>query len=119
MTRLFHVTTSREWAAAQGQGIYHPRGFAAEGFIHCSYGHQVRGVLDRFFVGQTSLVVLQIDRRATGSPVVDENLEGGDELFPHLYGPLPVAAVVAVYPVESWTDALVQTLRAEAAAEPA
>ena len=28
--------------------------------------------------------------------MVAENLTGGDELFPHIYGPIPVAAVTAV-----------------------
>jgi glutathione S-transferase len=42
------------------------------------------------------LVLLEINRAVVQSPIVDENLSGGVELFPHIYGSLPVSAVVAV-----------------------
>jgi uncharacterized protein (DUF952 family) len=29
--------------------------------------------------------------------VIDENLEGGTELFPHVYGRLPMSAVVEIH----------------------
>ena len=32
-------------------------------------------------------------------PVVAENLPGGEELFPHIYGPLDPAAVTEVRPL--------------------
>ena len=96
--RLFHITTRAEIDAARAAGEYRPGGFAREGFIHCSYGQQVEATAARHFAGRTELVLLEIDREALSCAVVDENLSGGDELFPHLYGPLPLAAVIAVYP---------------------
>jgi uncharacterized protein (DUF952 family) len=38
-------------------------------------------------------VLLEVDVAAVGSPIRVENLEGGTEEFPHVYGPIPVAAV--------------------------
>ena len=61
-----------------------------------SYEHQVEGVANRFYADVDELVLLVIDRDAVGSPVVDESPTGdpADEHFPHIYGPLPVDAVV-------------------------
>ena len=42
-------------------------------------------------------MLLEIDPTALTCPVVDENLEGGSELYPHIYGPLPMAVVSAVH----------------------
>jgi uncharacterized protein (DUF952 family) len=97
--KLFHITTRDEFEAARASGEdYRPAAFAREGFIHCSYGHQVEATAARHFTGRTGLVLLEIDRNALTWPVVDENLSGGVELFPHVYGPLPITAVTAVHP---------------------
>jgi uncharacterized protein (DUF952 family) len=94
---LFHITTAAEIDAARIHGEYRPAAFAREGFIHCSYGRQVLATADRIFRGRDGLVLLEIDARRLTSPVVDENLEGGSELYPHIYGPLPMDAIRAVY----------------------
>jgi uncharacterized protein (DUF952 family) len=93
---IFHITSRAEWEAAMPTGEYRPAAFAREGFIHCSYDQQVDATLHRHFSGRSGLVVLEIDRGRLPSPVVDENLSGGAELFPHVYGPLPISAVVGV-----------------------
>jgi uncharacterized protein (DUF952 family) len=103
---LYHITTEKELQAALKVGIYAPAAFEREGFIHCSYGHQVAAVANRLFRGMNNLVVLEIDPSLAGSRVVDENLEGGRELFPHLYGRLPLVAVVGVHPFPCNSDGL-------------
>lgn len=95
---LYHITTEPEAASAQRSGEYVPRGFAREGFIHCSHPHQVAAVANRIFRGQKNLVVLKIDPTKVGCAIVEENLEGGSELYPHIYGRLPFSAVVAIRP---------------------
>jgi len=99
MEPLYHITSAEQAHAARQSGTYRPAGFAAEGFMHCSYRHQVSGVANRLFGGRADLVVLEIDRRRLSCKVVDENLEGGDELFPHVYGPLPMSAVTSILPL--------------------
>jgi uncharacterized protein (DUF952 family) len=93
---IFHITSEQEAKAAQRAGEYIPARFGEEGFIHCSYERQVAGVLDRIFKGRTDLVLLEIDPAKLPCKVVDENLEGGAELFPHIYGRLPMSAVVGI-----------------------
>lgn len=94
---LFHITTAADAAAARRAGEYRPAAFAREGFIHCSYGGQVTATANRIFRGRRDLVLLEIDPARLTCRVVDENLEGGAELYPHIYGPLPMHAVVAVH----------------------
>jgi uncharacterized protein (DUF952 family) len=96
--RLFHITSRQEWDASVPAGEYLPADFAREGFIHCSYGRQVEKTAAKHFAGRTGLVLLEINRDAVHSRIVDENLSGGTEPFPHIYGPLPVKAVIAIYP---------------------
>lgn len=94
---LFHITSADEANDAARSGTYAPGTFDAEGFIHCSYSHQVRAVADRIFGGRSDLVLLEIDPARLSCDVVDENLEGGTERFPHIYGRLPVSAIVRVH----------------------
>src|SRR5689334_24674148 len=91
--RIYHITSEREAEEALNSGSYIPQAFEREGFIHCSYAHQVDGVLKRRFQGRSDLVLLEIDCSLLTCKIVDENLEGGTELFPHIYGRLPMAAV--------------------------
>jgi len=86
-------------------GEYAPQAFAREGFIHCSYAHQVCAVANRLFKGRTDLVLFEIDPTKLRSAVIDENLEGGNEVFPHIYGKLPMQAVVRVHELPSRDDA--------------
>ena len=95
--RLFHITTVAEADAARAAGEYRPAAFAREGFIHCSHERQVVATADRIFGGRAGLVLLEIDPGRLACPIVVENLEGGVELYPHIYGSLPMDAVRAVH----------------------
>lgn len=95
--RLFHITSSQEAREAAASGEYIPAAFAREGFIHCSYAAQVIATANRIFRGRKDLVLLEIDPALLRCRVVDENLEGGAELFPHIYGHLTMRAVTKVH----------------------
>ena len=99
---LFHIASADAWARSVDS--YVPGEFAREGFVHCSTAGQVMRVANRLFRGRSDLVLLMIDIERVGSPIRYENLEGGAELFPHVYGPLPRAAVVAVEPLTAASD---------------
>jgi uncharacterized protein (DUF952 family) len=94
---IFHITSAAEVARAMRSGEYRPGGFAREGFIHCSHRAQVVPVANRLFHGRTDLVLLEIEPATLACEVREENLEGGSEQFPHVYGPLPMSAVARVY----------------------
>jgi uncharacterized protein (DUF952 family) len=95
--RVYHITSASDAEAAARTGDYIPRAFSSEGFVHCSYRRQLVAVANARFRGRVDLVLLEIDRARLSCRVIDENLEGGSELFPHVYGPLPMSAVVQVH----------------------
>ena len=91
---LYHITSVSEWNAAKKTEDYTPQRFAEEGFIHCSYSHQLLTVAHRFYKGQNGLVILVIESSTINSSLVEENLEGGTELYPHIYSTLPINSVI-------------------------
>ena len=97
---LFHLALADEWQAARRQGVYarSTRGLALQqvGFIHASHADQVEGTWRRFYADAGDVVLLHIDPErlaAAGVPVRLEPAPESGELFPHLYGPLPLEAV--------------------------
>ncbi|WP_432175700.1 DUF952 domain-containing protein [Streptomyces sp. Tue6028] len=103
---LLHITERSLWDAARASGTYEMstrgRTLGEEGFIHCSTRRQLPGVasfLYGSYAGPDELVVLVIDAERVGSPVRHEAMKPGGEEFPHVYGPIPVEAVVDV---ETW-----------------
>ena len=94
---IFHIATSGDWRTALSSGVYAADSLQAEGFIHCSTISQVLQVANNLFAGQSNLVLLQIDPQRVSSPIRYEDLYHAGELFPHIYGPLNLDAVVAAY----------------------
>jgi uncharacterized protein (DUF952 family) len=101
---IHHITYLTEWQDAQAAGEYRPRRFAKDGFIHCSYAGQVVRIANGMFKGCHGLVLLTIDRDLLPCEVKDENLQGGTDLFPHIYGLLPVTAVTGCIPFPPGPD---------------
>lgn len=102
--RLFHAALPDDWAAAQAAGRYEMstrgRTLADEGFIHASYESQVEATANRFYGDLDELVLFELDRDALDAEVIDESPTGdpADEHFPHIYGPIPVAAITTARP---------------------
>ncbi len=94
--RIYHITSRELWQ--QTKNLYRDDELKTGGFIHCSYPEQLVNAANSKFHGQKNLVILVIERSTTNCRVVDENLMGGDELFPHVYGPIPISSVLDVYP---------------------
>ena len=96
---LLHVTSADAWAEAQRSGLHAPPMLAQDGFLHLCTPAQLDYVLGRHFAGRTGLVLLHIDPAKLGD-LRWEVSEPGRDAFPHLYGPLPVAAVLRAEPVQ-------------------
>jgi uncharacterized protein (DUF952 family) len=96
MHSIYHIAATEEWRRAQTDGIYRVESLEIEGFIHCSTVDQVVAVADRFYHGRTDLILLQIDADRLTAPLRYDEVEPGMR-FPHLYGPLNLAAVQAVF----------------------
>lgn len=95
MEALFHIVDPSVWAAARGD--YRPASLAEQGFIHLSFARQIDAVANSWYADADELQVLEIDPHLLDAEVRVEDSYGAGESFPHLYGPLPVAAVTAVH----------------------
>ena len=103
MAIIFHIARSEAWARRAG-GSYRPEMFPVDGFVHCSTEDQVVKVADIRFRGQKGLVLLCIDTDKVTAEIRYENLEGGQELFPHIYGEINADAVAEVAEFEPGVD---------------
>lgn len=93
---LFHIAEADAWARADV--LYRPPSLQDEGFIHLSRADQLEATSRRHYAGRTGLRLLTVDVSGLdGGELRWEPAPHGEE-FPHLYGPLPVAAVTAVRP---------------------
>ena len=95
MAIIFHIAGGEAWASRAG-GSYRPEMYPVDGFVHCSNEDQVVKVADTRFRGQKGLVLLCIETDKVTAEIRYENLEGGRELFPHIYGEINTDAVVQV-----------------------
>lgn len=66
-----------------------------DGFLHLSARHQVDGTLRKHFAGRKDLVVLAVDPGLLPAGALRWEPSRDNQRFPHLYGALPRAAVVA------------------------
>jgi uncharacterized protein (DUF952 family) len=102
MALIYHLAAAADWERAREEGEYRlsTLGMTLEevGFIHCSRAGQVAGVAERYYRGQTGLVLLEIDEDLVGPEVRYETAPGTEERFPHIYGPLNTTAVVTAQP---------------------
>jgi uncharacterized protein (DUF952 family) len=104
MPTIFHITKRDDWDRAKQAGTYETPSLSSEGFIHCSTSDQVIRTANRLFQGQTGLVLLEIDTDQVDAEIKYENCEGGQENFPHIYGPLKPESVVGVRAFEPEED---------------
>ncbi len=91
---IYHVTTRTAWEEALRKGAYEAASLSTEGFIHNSTLAQVPGVLQRYYKGSTDLVLLHIDETLLHAPLRYELASSVNEMFPHIFGPINIDAVV-------------------------
>jgi uncharacterized protein (DUF952 family) len=96
---VFHIVSIAAWADARTGTSLRPESLANEGFIHFSYAGQVAPTANRHYRDVDGLQVLEVDPDLIGADLVLEPSPVTGELYPHLYGPLPVPAVVGVHPL--------------------
>jgi len=104
MAMIYKICPDLLWQEAQTRGFFagSPVDFA-DGYIHLSTVTQVRVTADKHFAGQPDLLLIAIEENALGDALRYEPSRGGD-LFPHLYGPLPLSAVRWVKPLPLGSD---------------
>ena len=101
---IYHMCRRAEWTVAEGAGLYCGSSQdVADGFIHFSAATQIRESARKHRAGQEDLVLVTVDAARLGSALKWEPSRGG-ALFPHLYGPLPLDAVLRVDPLPLGPD---------------
>lgn len=99
---IVHITSLKAWVEATRAGQYTAPSLESEGLIHCSTYSQILPVAEKYYKGQPGLVLLVIDPArlvpdlkweapAEGTP--PPGIRAG-ELFPHIYGPINLNAIV-------------------------
>lgn len=99
---IYHLALPEEWAAALEAGEYRrstrERSLDEEGFIHCSFADQVERTGTAYYADRDDIIRLSIEPTLVPSEIKIERAPGRNEDFPHIYGPIPVDAVVDVSP---------------------
>ena len=111
MTLILHLASNDAWLAAVKQGADHADSLSTEGFIHCSKPSQIVDVANSFYRGKQGLVLLVIDPSKLESELKWEppaepapNHTRAGDLFPHIYGPLNLEAVIKAVAFEPDAD---------------
>ncbi len=93
---ILHITYRTAWEQALQDAAYTADSLQKEGFIHCSTPEQVLGAANKYYKGRKDLVILWIDPAAVKSEIRWELSDG--KIYPHIYGPLNLDAVIRVFP---------------------
>ena len=100
MATILHLISEQDWETARSSGQWRPLSLDEEGFIHgSSTPEQVLRVAQRLYAGCADMLVLEVDTERLTQPLVIEPSRSG-ELYPHIYGPLDVPAVLRVLKLE-------------------
>jgi glutathione S-transferase len=106
--RLFHLALRDDWRVAVEHGDYQRstlgKSLDDEGFIHCSFASQVQRIADGVYRDRQDVVLLTIDPSRLSAEVRVESFDADGEPFPHIYGPLPIDAVVLAQSVPVAAD---------------
>ncbi|WP_328522096.1 DUF952 domain-containing protein [Kribbella sp. NBC_00359] len=108
MATILHIAFVEQWEAARDAGCYRwsTRAKSLDDgatFIHASRPEQVAMVANFVYADVTEpLCLLVIDTERLVSALCEEPV--GDQLFPHIYGPLNLDAVVDVRRYERGAD---------------
>lgn len=101
---IYKIAPAALWREAEAAGRFEGAPVdLQDGYIHFSTASQARETARRHFAGQDDLVLVAVDTVALGSALRWEPSRGGD-LFPHLYGPLPVSATLWTTPLPLGAD---------------
>lgn len=92
---IYHIVLPERWAQFEGENFYEAESLATEGFIHCSYQHQLEAVLKRYYRDAERVLILTLNPNLLASELVAESSTGG-EIYPHIYGEINKSAIVNI-----------------------
>ncbi len=108
MERLIYtMVRGADWDEAQRLGYYvGSADDVRDGFLHLSTAAQLRGSAAKHRAGEAGLVLVEVDAARLGEALRFEAAGSRPGLFPHLYGVLPLEAVVSAEPLPLAADGL-------------
>lgn len=108
MTTIYKIAPRTLWQAAEEAGVFTGAPVDInDGYIHFSTAAHVRETAAKHFAGQDDLLLIAINPESLGDALKYEVARGG-ALFPHLYGDLPLSAVLWVRPLPLGPDGVHQ-----------
>ncbi len=101
---IFHLISQQGFDAQADSAFILDDANLATGFIHCCIAEQLPGVVERFFPGDNSqLLVVELSPDALTEELKWEPATDTDGLFPHIYGPINRSAIVQVTPYGAYS----------------
>ena len=88
---IYHIAIRAEWEPQADESTYAPNRYQEDGFIHCSERQQLEPVAEANFQGRDDLVLLELMPTKLKPETRYEH--GGEEKYPHIYGPINKGAV--------------------------
>jgi uncharacterized protein (DUF952 family) len=95
---VYHIISAEEWNQTSHLEYYRAESLESEGFIHCSFAHQINGVVKLFYNGRDDLLVLKIEVVKLLPAMKVDPIPGGGA-FPHIYGSINLSAISGVYSI--------------------
>jgi uncharacterized protein (DUF952 family) len=93
---IVHVCTKAEWQKAKALNEFRVESLDSEGFIHCSGLDTILRVANSNWRGRKDLIILFIDSAKVISPIKYEPDSESGILYPHVYGPINLDAIIQV-----------------------
>lgn len=101
---IYRIAEAEDWLAARRSGQFASADLAVEGFIHCSEYNQILATGARYYAGKAGLTLLEIDETKIATIVKRELAASRNEMFPHIFAPIPLAAIVRHFDFLADTD---------------
>lgn len=95
---IYHFLPGALYEQGIAAGQLEEESLVTQGFIHFSTAEQIVHVANFLVPGRKGLVLLKVDSHRVIPEIRYENLEGGERLFPHVYGPVNLDAIEEVLP---------------------
>jgi uncharacterized protein (DUF952 family) len=101
---IYKIAPRALWRAAEAKGTFDGAPIDhADGYIHFSTAAQAVQTAAKHFAGQNDLVLIAVEAERLG-PALRYDVSRGGDLFPHLYAPLPLNAVLWIKPLPLGSD---------------
>ena len=97
MGKVFKVCEEDDWESTKNEDFFlGSKADRSDGFIHFSTSEQLEETLEKYFKLKSPLYLLEVN---TDDVELVWEISRNNQLFPHLYSPLPLNMVSRVYKI--------------------